>query len=861
MGQAARWLQFIEEYDFGIIHRSGTSHGNCDALSRRPPEEEELQEKICRIGKPAEKETETGIELTPEVIVAEQRQDAALKPLIDALTESDQRPSWSHVQSASEETRVLWAQFASLKMQENMLYREFYSANGSVMRMQIVMPHSLRKSFLRQLHETDGNVGTAHLGVKKTLAHVAQRAYWVGWKTDVENYCRKCSVCQTVQHGIAPKHGYLHTYEANGVGDRLHVDLTGPHPPSRQGSIYILTAIDAYSRFLICVPLKNKCAITVAQALVENVFLPHGSFRALVSDQGREFCNEILESVTALMGIRKLRTTAYRPAANGRIERVHRTINGLFSKIISENQRDWQDKLPLVTAAYNAAKHTSTGYSPYYLVYGREYCTPLDLTMQVPSATYGATQLDYVEQLQARLKNAYEQVNARMKTDTQRMKTRYDAKVRSVKLEPGMLVLYYCPQRRRGTYQRWRRLCRIGRIEKRFNDVLYSIKLSPRSAPILVHIDRLRRYEGEPPEQWRNTRPADSDHSERPAESGLDRRPADTLRQRPSAAASPSESNIPCAEGVLQPDASGQHAWARYQESSDSQPQGNTVTRDEPVTKLVTDSIAERVKRRERKASRPVRFLKLHAMEFENESAITASGKRKRVHKPRTEGQKQRRREINQGPFTCAYCSHAPFRHRSGYRRHIVLQHNMNCSWAGNVTPFESEEQEVRIRASLYRSGCHRKTGNVSRLETHGLTLPEQQTVPVHSAEASTTSLEHTEVTEGQGDAVPAIFRIYQMPNEQTIPDNNAESGRFPSVTTSDFSDSPLQSILHEFGLTADLFRPPWGEMSNSQPTGELQTDVPLPLFQPSVTNEFAHAAFSVRKQFIDQTRHASIVW
>jgi transposase InsO family protein len=148
--------------------------------------------------------------------------------------------------------------------------------------------------------------------VKKTLAHVGQRAYWVGWKSDVENYCKRCSVCQTVQHGIAPKHGRLQTYEANGVGDRLHVDLTGPHPSSRQGSIYILTAIDAYSRFLICVPLKNKNALTVANALVENVFLPHGSYRTLVSDQGREFCNEILDSVTRVLGIRKLRTTAYR---------------------------------------------------------------------------------------------------------------------------------------------------------------------------------------------------------------------------------------------------------------------------------------------------------------------------------------------------------------------------------------------------------------------------------------------------------------------------------------------------------------------------------------------------------------------
>lgn len=111
----------------------------------------------------------------------------------------------------------------------------------------------------------------------------------------------------------------MRTYEANGPGDRLHIDLTGRHPASRQGHVYILTAIDAYTRFLVAVPLRNKEAKTVANALVEKVFLPFGSYRSLVSDQGGEFCCAVLESITRLLGIDKLRTTSYRPSANGSI--------------------------------------------------------------------------------------------------------------------------------------------------------------------------------------------------------------------------------------------------------------------------------------------------------------------------------------------------------------------------------------------------------------------------------------------------------------------------------------------------------------------------------------------------------------
>ena len=281
-------------------------------------------------------EVDTDIELTPAVISEAQLTDPALTPLISVLKALGPRPAWSEMQSASEETRALWAQFESLKFCENLLYREFYRPDGTVSRMQIVLPRSLRQSFLHQLHDNGGNSATAHLGVSKTQAHVSQRAYWVNWRTDVEQFCRRCTVCRSVQHGAAPKHGKMQLYEPNGAGDCIHVDLTGPHPASRQGSIYILTIIDAFTRYLTAVPLRNKSALTVADALVERVFLPFGCCRSLVSDQGTEFCNDVLIETTKLLGIRKLRTTAYRASANGRVERVHRTLNELMSKVMDE---------------------------------------------------------------------------------------------------------------------------------------------------------------------------------------------------------------------------------------------------------------------------------------------------------------------------------------------------------------------------------------------------------------------------------------------------------------------------------------------------------------------------------------------
>jgi hypothetical protein len=137
------------------------------------------------------------------------------------------------------------------------------------------------------------------------------------------------------------------------------------------------------THYLVAVPLRNKSAVAEANALVEHVFLPHGLYRSIVSDQGREFCNEVLDEVTRLFGVEKLRTTSYRASANGRVERVHRTMNALLSKVVSEN-RDWTERLPMIIVANNAAQHETTEYLPYYLMFGRSIEHRVDLTLNIP---------------------------------------------------------------------------------------------------------------------------------------------------------------------------------------------------------------------------------------------------------------------------------------------------------------------------------------------------------------------------------------------------------------------------------------------------------------------------------------------
>jgi len=125
----------------------------------------------------------------------------------------------------------------------------------------------------------------------------------------------------------------------------------------------MMTVLDHFTKYAFAFPVRSHDAITVAKYLVERVFLVYGVSTQLLSDRGAEVEESVNTEVCRLMEIDKIRTTAYKPSTNGALECVHRTLNTMLEKIVSEQQRDWDNHVAYVLAAYNATEHSATGYS------------------------------------------------------------------------------------------------------------------------------------------------------------------------------------------------------------------------------------------------------------------------------------------------------------------------------------------------------------------------------------------------------------------------------------------------------------------------------------------------------------------
>jgi len=142
--------------------------------------------------------------------------------------------------------------------------------------------------------------------------------------------------------------------------ERWYTDLTGPHPKSEKGNIWILTCMDSFTKWTEAFPLQNKEAETIAKILVEQVFNRFSTALSILSDQGKDVDGRIMNELCRPYGIEKLRTTPYKPSTN-QLERFHRTMNSILAKTVSDHHRDWDSHLSFALAAFRATRHEFPG--------------------------------------------------------------------------------------------------------------------------------------------------------------------------------------------------------------------------------------------------------------------------------------------------------------------------------------------------------------------------------------------------------------------------------------------------------------------------------------------------------------------
>ena len=270
--------------------------------------------------------------------------------------------------------------------------------------------------------------------------------WWPGMTRDLRNRIKKCGRCR--KYEAAPPVAPMKPLTCSGPGELLHVDFTSIEEtvPLKEDPVIhnVLVLQDHFSKYVVAYVVKDQTARTAAETLRNGYFRLFGAPAYLVSDQGKAFTGHVIMHLCELYGVQKLRTSPYHAQTNGQVERMNQMIIRMIGKMEEDRKACWSEYLPELLLAYNATSSAVTGYSPYYLLFGRRPRIPVDYLFPTLCDSPHQTKMEVsVVAMQKRLKEAFTVARHLTSEEVARQCHYYDRKAGAAALQPGDVVMVH----------------------------------------------------------------------------------------------------------------------------------------------------------------------------------------------------------------------------------------------------------------------------------------------------------------------------------------------------------------------------------------------------------------------------------
>ncbi|UYV77773.1 hypothetical protein LAZ67_15002226 [Cordylochernes scorpioides] len=331
----------------------------------------------------------------------------------------------------------------------------------------------------------------------RTMYRIKSKYFWPSMLKDVSEFVKTCHLCQSRKGSNQLPSGLLQPIPpANFPFERIGIDFVGPLPSTKNRKKWIIVLTDYYTRYAETKAISEATVKEVSKFLVEDIFLRHGAPQYLISDRGSQFTSNLMKEVMKTCKIKHCFTTSYHPQTNGLTERLNRTLINMLSMYVNTDQKNWDEILPFITHAYNTTIQETTGYSPFFLMFGREPTSLLDdrnISVDIDKDDYDEYIKHHLDKINRTRKLV---INNTIKTQ-ERMKKNYDKKHMERSYEPGELVAVWTPIRKIGKCEKLlRKYFGPYKILKKLSNVNYLIepKDNPGQDPLIVHVSRIKPY-------------------------------------------------------------------------------------------------------------------------------------------------------------------------------------------------------------------------------------------------------------------------------------------------------------------------------------------------------------------------------
>ena len=548
-GRLGRWAVFLQGYQYEVVYKSGKHHGNADAMSRRPYEDETpkaqsseaddppIDPQVCSVNVSHTTEYKeytlhfTETELPQVSHLKTSRTSDTLSEMICAIETYQQMDPVTYLSEISDMTpeKLRQAQIADSDFTAMFAYKEdgkvleerdtahrliaesqFYETDNGVLyhlyyprtkghkwtdvKKQLAVPHILRDAVLKSYHDA---LPAGHYGIERTYEAVRMKYFWPSMFKDIKIYCQTCEPCQRTKRYIHPRKAELQPLPVGDIFSRVHMDLLGPLPTSEQKYRYILLVCDSFSKWCDAYPLYTMEAKEVAWKLYDEWICRYGCMNSILTDRGSNFMSALMKELCSIFRISKISTSSYHAATNSAAEKMNSVILQKLRIYCNKKQTDWPQLLPSIMASYRMSPSVySTKYSPYYIVFGRECTLPLD-TALIPTTTAGTPAEDHLRRIIENQKVCRELVKENIKAAQAKYKKQYDKNADTPNFKVRDSVWLYNPKTQPGlTPKLMARWYGPYYITEKTGPTNYRLRdLSTHKAvKNVVHSDRLKPY-------------------------------------------------------------------------------------------------------------------------------------------------------------------------------------------------------------------------------------------------------------------------------------------------------------------------------------------------------------------------------